>query len=294
MKDDEKKEIKISLGSNYLNNLDISKLIGNYTKALSGLDTSRLMDNYTKVLSGLDTSRLLDNYIKALSGLNTSKFNQSTWKGILEPLESILNERKSEIREIDFDSIEVNKDGTINYKNQLININDNIEIINSFFTAILSFPQNLANIFLKFKTLHPIAFFLFIFLIFSPIQERYNEFANKIINEAIQRYHLTKLENVAVKKGSIINSINDEVIKRVNQENVRKEIFNNYRIVFTEYLNVRSGQSIKTKIIAKLHLGQLVRIIRKERNWSLIEYTDEDCEICIRGWVFTRYLKRFD
>ena len=41
-----------------------------------------------------------------------------------------------------------------------------------------------------------------------------------------------------------------------------------------------------------LHRGRCVVVLRKKRNWTLIETFDRQKEKLIRGWVFSRYLRR--
>jgi len=58
-------------------------------------------------------------------------------------------------------------------------------------------------------------------------------------------------------------------------------------------LHVRSNPSItKSKIKDTIHLGQIVEVLDKRKNWIKISYKKEDK--VIKGWVFTRYTKRFD
>jgi hypothetical protein len=58
-------------------------------------------------------------------------------------------------------------------------------------------------------------------------------------------------------------------------------------------LHVRSNPSSKKfKIKDTIHLGKIVEVLEKRKNWIKISYKKEN-EI-IKGWVFTRYTKRFD
>lgn len=63
-----------------------------------------------------------------------------------------------------------------------------------------------------------------------------------------------------------------------------------YRIVNVDKLNIRKGQSRKTEIISHLNFADVVQIIKKKKNWTLIQKYNEDQETVIQGWVFTRYL----
>jgi len=63
-----------------------------------------------------------------------------------------------------------------------------------------------------------------------------------------------------------------------------------YRIVNVDRLNIREGQSRKTEIISHLAFADVVQIIKKKKNWTLIKKYNEEQETVIQGWVFTRYL----
>ncbi len=58
-------------------------------------------------------------------------------------------------------------------------------------------------------------------------------------------------------------------------------------------LNVRSAPSTKqSKIKDTIRLGKIVEVLDKRKNWVKISYKIDDK--VIKGWVFTRYTKRFD
>jgi len=42
-----------------------------------------------------------------------------------------------------------------------------------------------------------------------------------------------------------------------------------------------------------LEFGQIVKVLHKSRKWTLIEYENDEDEVIIQGWVFSRYVKKF-
>ena len=86
-------------------------------------------------------------------------------------------------------------------------------------------------------------------------------------------------------------------VKTVQQTIAKTEIPKNllfdYRFVSADVLNVRSENNRKSMIVGKLYFGQIVNMIQKKKDWTLVEWQDNDGEVTIRGWVFTRYLKKF-
>ena len=58
-------------------------------------------------------------------------------------------------------------------------------------------------------------------------------------------------------------------------------------------LHVRSNPSSrKSKIKDTIYLGKIVEVLDKRKNWIKISYKKDDKRI--KGWVFTRYTKRFN
>ncbi|HAS6439187.1 TPA: SH3 domain-containing protein [Vibrio parahaemolyticus] len=84
-------------------------------------------------------------------------------------------------------------------------------------------------------------------------------------------------------------SVNEQVVSSVPD----REVLNALRYVSADTLNVRAKPSIKSEILGYFHHGYVVTIIRKEKNWSLVEWIDQESELLVTGWVNTRYLKRF-
>ena len=85
-----------------------------------------------------------------------------------------------------------------------------------------------------------------------------------------------------------------QIKKEVRQIEVGSDFYKYYRFVSGQSLTVRSKNSTKSRCVGKLYFGNLVRIIQKKKNWSLVEYRDKEGSIIIQGWVFTRYIKRLN
>jgi uncharacterized protein YgiM (DUF1202 family) len=64
--------------------------------------------------------------------------------------------------------------------------------------------------------------------------------------------------------------------------------------VKADILNVRRIHAIKSQILGNLYFGQLVCVMEKKKDWTKIRWEDEKAEISIEGWVFSRYLKKFN
>lgn len=87
----------------------------------------------------------------------------------------------------------------------------------------------------------------------------------------------------------IIKSIKNEVRKSLPSQ----EIISMYRFVSCKHLKVMEGNSTKSRSLGKLSFGQVVTIVTKKRNWTLVEYRKDESGVIIKGWVFTRYLEKF-
>ncbi|MDD4550025.1 MAG: SH3 domain-containing protein [Syntrophomonadaceae bacterium] len=53
---------------------------------------------------------------------------------------------------------------------------------------------------------------------------------------------------------------------------------------------IRAKQSTKSQKLSLLFFGDAVIVIKKKRNWTLVEPVDESNKQ-LKGWIFTRYLK---
>ncbi len=96
------------------------------------------------------------------------------------------------------------------------------------------------------------------------------------------------IENVILNKSQIKTVLLPEI-----KQGLKKEKLTNYRIVIVKsHLNVRTKPKLKSNKIFHLSNGDLVEIIKKRKNWSLIKKYDSENETIIQGWVNTRYLLR--
>ena len=107
-----------------------------------------------------------------------------------------------------------------------------------------------------------------------------------LINPLVEHHVKTYLNS---DKRALIKELKLSVSSTINN----KEILSAFRYVSADTLNVRSSASVKSEIIGYLRFSSTVLVVKKEKNWTLIEWNDPDTDIQITGWVFTRYLARF-
>ena len=87
-----------------------------------------------------------------------------------------------------------------------------------------------------------------------------------------------------------------EAVKAINQNVTRQipvELLQDFRFVKARELNVRVSPSRKSPRIGFVYFGEVLRVIKAKKNWTLVERQSEDGEVLIRGWVYTRYLDKF-
>lgn len=66
-----------------------------------------------------------------------------------------------------------------------------------------------------------------------------------------------------------------------------------YRFIISTRLHVRASGSNHAEIIDSLALGKTVKVLKRERSWTEIEYLQDTTWENLRGWVFSRYLAKF-
>jgi Bacterial SH3 domain len=184
-----------------------------------------------------------------------------------------LNEMAAVLRPVDF---VVNPDGTITGHNIIIKQAEVRDIIESYLESVesvdkMGLEQTINNVLDKFKTRHPVIAKIIFFLLTMFI-------TNSLMPPPRINYNL----------------LAKQFKKEVRKIEVGTEFYGNFRFVSAQSLTVRSKNSKQSRRVGKLHFGNLVRILQKKKNWSLIEYRDKGGDVIIQGWVFTRYIRRFD
>ncbi|EEF25760.1 conserved hypothetical protein [Ricinus communis] len=169
-------------------------------------------------------------------------------------------------------------------------------------------------------------------LSYYEIQQFVNEISDRAFNRSSQRIdsavaaliaEIHSLKNPPLEKFlslliypiivalifSIINPITDYYIKeslgsekREAVKKIRKHVLastneiselDSYRLVSRKYLDMRSTPSAKSPLLGRLQVGQVVMLIEKRKDWSLVAWSDDENEVAIQGWVFSRYLEKF-
>ena len=82
------------------------------------------------------------------------------------------------------------------------------------------------------------------------------------------------------------------IIKKAERQGLH--LPSEYRIVTSRRLNVRERPKRHSDIRGTLLAGDLVVMKKKKKNWSLVEYSNEETRVKIQGWVFTRYLRKIN
>ena len=88
-------------------------------------------------------------------------------------------------------------------------------------------------------------------------------------------------------------SIVKELKSTVNSTIDNKMLLSSLRYVSANTLNVRSSASNKSEIIGYLYFSSAILVIEKRKSWTLVEWNDPDTDAQLTGWVFSRYLKKF-
>lgn len=66
-----------------------------------------------------------------------------------------------------------------------------------------------------------------------------------------------------------------------------------YRYVSATLLIVRQNPKARSPEVGRLSFGKAVLLLKKEKGFALILWTDAESGAEIQGWVFSRYLGRF-
>jgi hypothetical protein len=64
------------------------------------------------------------------------------------------------------------------------------------------------------------------------------------------------------------------------------------RVVIAGELLVRRGPRQSTPVVGRLYAADFVWLLKtRNRSWSLVEFHDDEGEVVLKGWVFSRYIR---
>lgn len=84
-----------------------------------------------------------------------------------------------------------------------------------------------------------------------------------------------------------------EIVLEANEIHGRKELAN-YRFVYATRLHVRAAANMNSEVLDHLPLGKSVRVVRRQKAWTEIEYLIDSTGETSTGWVYSRYLHKFE
>ncbi|WP_415295390.1 SH3 domain-containing protein, partial [Clostridium perfringens] len=279
---------------NAINNLEANqRSMSSYLKGIPKLESKTLGISMANAINNLEANqRSMSSYLRsalkaepkvsvasAIDDFTLVQANNIIEQTILELKDIVRVEVSNAIKDID---IIVEKEKYVGNSEQLREIN-RIESNDN-----LTVGQKLHLILESFSKRYPIFALIIMSLVLSPIQSSIDDWVKNSVSVCIEQFkHEDKNINIDKK-------VKQQIVKNAKEDNVvnKKYIFNTYRFVSTDVLFVRSNKSIRSYKIGELKYGDVVTILKKNKNWTLVEYSQDDCYI--KGWVFTRYISRFD
>jgi hypothetical protein len=71
-------------------------------------------------------------------------------------------------------------------------------------------------------------------------------------------------------------------------------LLSDYRFVTAKQLRATVTPKARAPVIGQLRFSQVVRVVEKERDFTLVAWKSEDGKVELQAWVFSRYLARFE
>ena len=186
------------------------------------------------------------------------------WKNVLENYSTIIND-------INMDEITINEDGTVNYEDEEIQLNN--KDVDDVINTLKSIEKNTDDIKGILSSKKSIIIIVIIFIISGICSGFFNKCGETIFDLIPQAFN---------------NYIKED------ESNTKKSFIANFRIVNANELNVREFGSSESRIIGKLYLNQCVEVLEKINYWTKVKYINKEKDINIVGWVYTRYLSYID
>lgn len=172
---------------------------------------------------------------------------------------------KDVVSEIDFNTLKINDNGTIEYEGEIFYEEDIDKATKEIATNSSISKDKKQSILQKI-----ILFILSVYI------------CGIIVQAGAETYTYLKDRFLG---------IYEDVQSSNNEDNYFNE---KCRIVDVTELNVRKSYSKDSKIIGKLYYLQLVKELEKVPYWTKIEYIDIENDIKIIGWVSTRCIKSYN
>ncbi|MDI9412038.1 MAG: hypothetical protein QM401_00465 [Bacillota bacterium] len=157
----------------------------------------------------------------------------------------------------------------------------------------ISFQQKIKNVIITFKDAQPVLALLIVVFLLSPLQSYIDDAVLNFVRSKTTTI-MSQAENTSYKviEKTIRIEVSNSVNMNIASSEMRQYILTNYRYVSSDKLAVRHSNRVKSNRLYTLEFGDVVRIVYKNKNWTLIEFICDD-DTVIQGWVFTRYLSKF-
>ncbi|NFB52043.1 hypothetical protein EXM40_04310 [Clostridium botulinum] len=293
--------------SNIQKSLGISKYIKNMSSMQSSIYNLGLADSGLKYISSIQKSLGISEYIKNMSSMQASIYNlvladsrlkyiSSMQKSLginktiknVSKLQNFLEKQKivreKYLNELKNENITINNDGSICVDSGIITKQEIEEKVDKCIEDIVDKSNDYENwetkLYSQFKEeekKHPILVKIVAFMISIMIAFVINDYLSRISQKDYKRSN-----DVFIVKN---------IKKEFKYESFDSETLKKYRIVSHNGLIIKSDCSMKSSTISKLDVGKVVKIVYKNKNWTLIEWECEDGNTNI-GWTLTRYLAR--
>ncbi|KEI83571.1 hypothetical protein N493_20300 (plasmid) [Clostridium botulinum B2 433] len=289
-----------------LKNLNINSKIA---MAAQGLRINNNIQDQFKILNQLNLKNLRS-IISTQSDISGKVIQNLFDKSVLNLDSSNLDINELDISMLD-EVISPSNNGSFSSDSSELNTNDdvNLEVINNIIDSKLEIITNKEKEFTtKFNEL--------IYLV-EDIRKEKNESIN--INSTVKKVVYDVLINIIVYiligvithiGSNIYNEYNKymknngkQIIKTVKTElkkikftdlelNNNVKSFRNIRCITKHKLEVKSSHRNKSCIICRGDIGNIVRVINKNKKWVNIEFVDREVSDIKQGWVLSKYVKK--
>ncbi|MHB8002880.1 hypothetical protein [Clostridium botulinum] len=289
-----------------LKNLNINSKIAMVAK---GLRINNNIQDQFKILNQLNLKNLRS-IISTQSDISGKVIENLFDKSVLNLDSSNLDINELDISMLD-EVISPSNNGSFSSDSLELNTNDdvNLEVINNIIDSKLEIITNKEKEFTtKFNEL--------IYLV-EDIRKEKNESINisstvkKVVYDVLINIIVYILIGVITHIGSnIYNEYNKymknngkQIIKTVKTElkkikftdlelNNNAKSFRNIRCIIKHKLEVKSSHRNKGYIICMADIGNIVRVINKNKKWVNIEFVDREVSDIKQGWVLSKYVKK--
>ena len=264
------------------------KLLNSYQDIFPAIGIDRRLQDYLKLSSAWGVQNKFTKSMEASSRLQNQL--RLAIRGFdrriqIDSLKEVIQEIDNENSELKLDDISLDESGSLAFAGDLFNLEEVDQKVADIVDELgrmreekkQFFDQVLKRLEKDSKSYKTVVMNLLVTILIGILVNLVTPYISEQINLEVKN-----------NKQTAVREIKKQTSKQFNFNSISV-----FRFVTANKLVVRAKSSQRAQKLDELIFGQVVQVVRKKKNWCFVMYVAQgDKEVC-KGWVFTRYIKKF-